>query len=169
MKTNEKIAVFVLVVVLGGGFLIYGINRLRGIDLAKPPQFDLPEFTPDLNLPVLVEPQQNNDSNLNESILGKQALENIKEKLQELKSEPENKIFFKNSFKQATPEETEKFINNFLVDFPDLQKYSLNTKVVQGDYAAILDFGKDAEKIKPTLDKLALEYGNVVEIKLSQQ
>ncbi len=164
MKTNEKVAIFVLVVVLGGGFAIYGVNRLRGIDLSKPPQFDLPEIVPKITLPTTVESQQNNNATADEKVIA-----NLKEKLQALKSEPENKIFFKNSFKQPTPKETEKFINDFLMDFPDLQKYSLNTNVVQGDYAAVLDLGKDAEKIKPTLDKLALEYGNVVEIKLSQQ
>ncbi|MBI5254281.1 hypothetical protein HY932_00675 [Candidatus Falkowbacteria bacterium] len=165
MKTNEKVAVFVLVVILGGGFAIYGINRLRGIDLSKPPHFDLPEFIPEIDLPTTnVESQQNNSATLNE-----QTIESIKEKLQALQTDAQNKIFFKIFFKQSTPEQTEKFINNFLADFPDLQKYPLNTKVVQGDYAAVLDIGKDVEKIKPTLDKLEKEFGNVVEIKLSQQ
>ncbi|MFH0814539.1 MAG: hypothetical protein V1902_00380 [Candidatus Falkowbacteria bacterium] len=169
MKTTDKLAIFVLVVVLGGGFAIYGINLLRGIDLAKPPHFDLPEFTPEINLPTppLAGPTINVESQKNDnSVSEEQVIKGIKEKLQ---AEPENKIFFKNFFKQPTPEETEKFINNFLMDFSDLQKYPLNTEVVQGDYAAVLDLGKDVTKIKPTLDKLALEYGNVVVIKLSQQ
>ena len=160
MENKDKIALFLIAVILGGGFLIYGVNRFRGIDLGKPPVFDTSVFDLKLAPPTLNVSQPQNTE------LNAQAIAEIKNKIETLKTDSEkNKIFFSNYFKQATPEETEKFIKSFLEDFPDLQKYPLNTKFVQAPYVAVLDYGNDAETIKPTLEKLAEEFGTVITIK----
>jgi hypothetical protein len=164
MLRRDKFYLSLIIVIFAAGFLIYGVNKLRGVDLAAPPKIDVSAFDLKLSPPVLKFDDKEVAAPVDEA-----AIEVLKNKIQALAvAEEKHKIFFGAFFKQETPEETEKFIKNFLVDFSDLQKYPLvatcQVGAVEG-CAATLDFGDDAEKIKPTLDKLEKEFGGVVVIK----
>lgn len=108
--------ILVIAVVLGGGVLIYGWNRLHGRDLIESPQFDLSlyentdwytnGFAQALNEQTnLVLPSQNQK----EITTGKAAGD----------LEP-GYIYLKQYFRQATAKETNELIIKFLSDFSEL-------------------------------------------------
>jgi len=109
---NTLLIIFIIVV-FGGGILIYGWNRLHGRDLIKPPEFDLSVYEDtswftDKFEQVLGEPssQTVGDSGaVEQKFAGEEQAAGY--------------IYLKNSFRQATARATNDLIVAFLADFPD--------------------------------------------------
>lgn len=114
-----------LSIIFGSGLLIWGYNKLNGIDLSKPPVIDYSQFELKVKKPSFLIDQANATSTsekVNEAIkeiFPKEVKEHLNSKLKE------HSVYFTKFFRGSSVKQTQIQVNNFLNDFPELKKYNL--------------------------------------------
>ncbi|MBT5337719.1 hypothetical protein HN858_02025 [Candidatus Falkowbacteria bacterium] len=166
-----------IVVVVTSGLIIYGWNLMHGRNLAKAPQIDLSAYE---DGGFYVETWKNDNAEVGEylSSLIEQEAERLKKEkaaeaiqVEQLQFEiVTGYIYFKDSLGLSNKEQTDKLIKTFLEDFPELKDLSIenfqNNKIISDEvtYIARVKYS-DLENIDEVLEKLKVEYSDVVLVK----
>ena len=128
--TKEKAMLGLVIIVFGSGLGIYVWNLIQGRDLGKSPQFDLSAYD---NVPELQAIGEYLDGNKGQNAI----VPVVEEEKTVAPTLSAGYIYFRPSLQGGDYIETKKMVENFLKDFPLLQKMSANVEYL--DYMKLLN------------------------------
>ena len=163
MNNLKKYLGIMVLVIFGGGLLVYAWRGLLGENLTKPPKFDLSVYT---------------DTSWYDQSMNQVYNKYIQPENQAVKAPSEQKIssggaaaetgdlfiYFKRSFCDFAGAQALPLINNFLAKFPELQGRPVVFVQEPAEYCAKVDLagGEDMELLKESIQK---DYVDLVVIK----
>lgn len=138
MKQQTKVIylIVVLAIICGSGLLIWLFNFFQGNNLSQPPQFDLSEYN-DLGwaTPSQVFAKLFADKQIKEEAKDKFIEEFEQTYIKKDIEFEQNAVYFQESFKGQTAQETRHLIDNFSQDFPELKNCSYHDLAAQKCYS----------------------------------
>jgi len=156
-KTKQTISLFILLVVFGSGFAIWGYNRVHGIDLSQPPEIDMTQFQNIDQILGISEAEFQENYGVQETAV----LDQSGSEIQNPVLEPG--IYFSNFFRKKTATETTEQIKSILTSYSSLVDLPIEL-IMDKDSVFVAKIVMPEQVDSDELQKLQNEYGDIVRI-----